>query len=352
VARRIEEEESYWPGFVDALSTIVMVVTFLLIILGVAIFAISTQVSKAISDNNAATAQAKSDVEATKQALQQTQTAKQSSDSANAAAEATAAQIAQMQQSGQTETARLTKQLEQTQTESEQLAKQLMAASETVTTQAQQIDQQQQAAVELKKQSVASQAAMTETAAKAQEAAAELEKTKEALKAKQDEAANLARSVAELSQAATATPTQDTEVKADNTMRVSSTTVPIDPTEINVASPEVDAKTAAVEVTSAQEVLTVRFQKDAIDLNAEAAVQAQAFVQQNSAVLKQHKISIWSFYDEATLSVTQAKRTAYFRLLAVRNILLTEGFDPASLEISVRAAEQAADIDSVQTFLQ
>jgi len=41
-----EQEENHWPGFVDALSTIVMVVTFLLIILAVAIFALSLNVAK------------------------------------------------------------------------------------------------------------------------------------------------------------------------------------------------------------------------------------------------------------------------------------------------------------------
>jgi DNA polymerase III gamma/tau subunit len=45
VARRPEEEANHWPGFVDALSTIVMVVTFLLIILGIVIFVISKNIS-------------------------------------------------------------------------------------------------------------------------------------------------------------------------------------------------------------------------------------------------------------------------------------------------------------------
>lgn len=45
MARRPEEEANHWPGFVDALSTIVMVVTFLLIILGIVIFVISKNIS-------------------------------------------------------------------------------------------------------------------------------------------------------------------------------------------------------------------------------------------------------------------------------------------------------------------
>ena len=47
-----QEDENHWPGFVDALSTIVMVVTFLLIILAIAIFVMSLQIAKGFADNN------------------------------------------------------------------------------------------------------------------------------------------------------------------------------------------------------------------------------------------------------------------------------------------------------------
>lgn len=45
MARKEAEAENHWPGFVDVLSTIVMVVTFLLIILGIVIFVISKNIS-------------------------------------------------------------------------------------------------------------------------------------------------------------------------------------------------------------------------------------------------------------------------------------------------------------------
>jgi uncharacterized membrane protein len=53
VARRQEEAENHWPGFVDALSTIVMVVTFLLIILGIVIFALSLQINDRVGEEQA-----------------------------------------------------------------------------------------------------------------------------------------------------------------------------------------------------------------------------------------------------------------------------------------------------------
>ncbi|MEM9704442.1 MAG: hypothetical protein AAF850_00040 [Pseudomonadota bacterium] len=51
VAKAQQQEENHWPGFVDALSTIVMVVTFLLIILAIAIFAMSLNIVKIVVEN-------------------------------------------------------------------------------------------------------------------------------------------------------------------------------------------------------------------------------------------------------------------------------------------------------------
>ncbi len=48
MARRHEEEENYWPGFVDALSTIVMVITLLMIILVIIIFVITQMIEKTV----------------------------------------------------------------------------------------------------------------------------------------------------------------------------------------------------------------------------------------------------------------------------------------------------------------
>lgn len=42
------EEENYWPGFVDALTTMTMVLTFIMMILGVVIFSMSQNVSKVL----------------------------------------------------------------------------------------------------------------------------------------------------------------------------------------------------------------------------------------------------------------------------------------------------------------
>ena len=49
--RAAAQEENHWPGFVDVLSTMVMVVTFLLIILGIVIFVLAQNVAKKLIEN-------------------------------------------------------------------------------------------------------------------------------------------------------------------------------------------------------------------------------------------------------------------------------------------------------------
>ena len=51
-----ETEENYWPGYVDALTTMTMVLTFIMMVLGVVIFSMSQNVSKAIIESVAAAA--------------------------------------------------------------------------------------------------------------------------------------------------------------------------------------------------------------------------------------------------------------------------------------------------------
>lgn len=49
MARKKQQPEDPWSGFVDVLSNVVMVVTFLVIILGIAMFALSQQVAKTMA---------------------------------------------------------------------------------------------------------------------------------------------------------------------------------------------------------------------------------------------------------------------------------------------------------------
>ena len=46
MAAKAEEEENYWPGYVDALTTMTMVLTFIMMVLAFAVFIMSQNVSK------------------------------------------------------------------------------------------------------------------------------------------------------------------------------------------------------------------------------------------------------------------------------------------------------------------
>jgi len=48
MASSSSSEENYWPGYVDALTTMTMVLTFIMMILGVVVFSMSQNMSKAI----------------------------------------------------------------------------------------------------------------------------------------------------------------------------------------------------------------------------------------------------------------------------------------------------------------
>jgi hypothetical protein len=46
-----DSEENYWPGYVDALTTMTMVLTFIMLVLGLAVFSLSQNVSKGMLES-------------------------------------------------------------------------------------------------------------------------------------------------------------------------------------------------------------------------------------------------------------------------------------------------------------
>lgn len=55
------EDENYWPGFVDALTTMVMVLTFIMMLLGLTVFSLSQNVSKILIADIAKSANVKTE---------------------------------------------------------------------------------------------------------------------------------------------------------------------------------------------------------------------------------------------------------------------------------------------------
>lgn len=246
MARRAEQEENHWPGFVDALSTIVMVVTFLLIILVVVIVVLSQQVNPEDEVEQAST---------------------------------TVTQVASLQQ-----------QLEET--------------VKVVSQQSEEIEEKEQEIVELKEQA------------------------------------------------------EQTSVSDDGTTPQVQAQVPI--AEIEIVVPRVDRNVSLTnlrsQVETAQAVMTVKYEENAVELDENSRQVALEFLQENSVLDGGQKVVAMSYYDENSISVSQAKRTAYYRLLAVRNALLDSGIEGDRIEVIVTAATQNSDgtsnVNSVKVFLR
>ncbi len=267
MARRVEEEENHWPGFVDALSTIVMVVTFLLIILVVVIVVISQQVNPETDRNE--------DV-------------------------SSGVQVAELE------------------ADLAQVAEQLVAQSETIEEQETLIDE------------------ITQAAEQQIETIVEQEQT-----------------IKNLTESAEQTVVAD----LGDTVQVQAE-IPIIETEIIV--PRLDENVVTQnqrsEIETAQAVMTVLFEENTIELDEPSRVKAADFLEENSVVSLGQKVVAMSYYDADSISVSQAKRTAYYRLLSVRNALLDSGVEGENISASVQAAtinqDGSTNVNRVKVFLR
>ncbi|MCF6325822.1 MAG: hypothetical protein L3J21_00865 [Devosiaceae bacterium] len=246
MARRAEEEENHWPGFVDALSTIVMVVTFLLIILGIVIFVISLQINDPVDREDE---------------------------------RSSGIQIAELEQ-------------------------ELAEVTEVVTQQTEVIEERDQEILEL-----------TESAAKT------------------------------------------SVVDAGDAAQVQSL-IPVEEVEIVVTRVDANLTTSTLrsEIETAQAVMTVLFEDNAVEMDQISNEKALEFLEENDVITSEQKVRAISYYDGDSLSVSQAKRIAYYRLLSVRNALLSSGVDGDRISVSVRPGsdqgENKQNINRVKVFLQ
>ena len=251
MARRAEEEENHWPGFVDALSTIVMVVTFLLIILVVVIVVISQQVNPETDQNEAA----------------------------------------------------------QSDTQVAELEQKIAEITEVVAEQTQTIDAQEKTIQEMSQQ------------------------------------------------AAQAESTPSVVADAGDTENIQAQT-PIVETEIVV--PRVDQSSVVrdlrSEIETAQAVMTVLFEENTVELDEGSREKALQFLEENSVIATGQKVVAMSYFDADSISVSQAKRTAYYRLLSVRNALLESGVEPENISASVQEStvnhDGTTNVNRVKVFLR
>jgi hypothetical protein len=59
MAANTDDQENHWPGYVDALTTMTMVLTFIMMVLGISIFTLSQNVSRGVIEKIAAAAKVK-----------------------------------------------------------------------------------------------------------------------------------------------------------------------------------------------------------------------------------------------------------------------------------------------------
>ncbi len=247
MARRHEEEENYWPGFVDALSTIVMVVVLLMIIVVIVIFSMAQMTSKT-----------KQDIEGVGKAastLEDTQTG------------------------------------EKTNSDNDKQGLSQSQSEQTVGT------------------PITQKSEIVE---------------------------------------------QEELIEAENTLQIQSRKI-VDEKSIIVATEEERDKPSNendVKVESAQQVLNVLFTGTGVELNEEAKQEISQYLEENRAALEVETLTAWSFYDSGSVAVSQAKRKAYFRLLAVRNILIENGFTGENLTVNVRPAPTKEEVDRVLVFVK
>ena len=246
-------EINHWPGFVDALTTIIMVVTFLLIILGATVFVLSQKIVK---------------------------------------------------------------QIRQEITQSEGKSKGAPADVEA-----------------LRKLLAAAQAELLQ-----------LKKSSQAMQSPKDAEDGL--SIAHTDDLLR----QDEKVEGD--VRLSIRTRKTDNTlKLRVAAEEKPEKTTGSDVRTAELLLDIDFAPDAVEYSDDAKKQIAGFLDSKADIVKNGVFEIWSFAPSIA-GVSSAQRTAYYRALLMRNMLMEKGVASARIKAQVRVDDQVNRGHSVKVVLK
>lgn len=105
---------------------------------------------------------------------------------------------------------------------------------------------------------------------------------------------------------------------------------------IKVAAMEAAKETTGVEVQSADVLLTIDFDADAVRYTEEAGNQVTNFTARLAS--SSEKLEIWSVAPQ-TGSVTGAERTAFYRAILTRNLLVKSGIKPDRISTQVRVID-------------
>ena len=270
------EEENYWPGYVDALTTMTMVLTFIMMILGIVIFSMSQNVSKILIKQIA---------EAAKIDISGGGSLEQVRDMVVAALKVQSAPKPEDKSDTEYDTKFPLKGDSQA----------VPHPSEKLT-----------GNTKLPSPAQPMQATGGNLAGNA---AAELP---------------MAGKADEHKTSAPPSPANDDPNKIEQDKRVEASNVN-----------DLAQNSSGVAVTGDGAVITVAFQKRVIQLDEKATTEFKEISAQSSAIKAAKRIEIKGYADVSSMGVTEARRIAYYRAMLIRKQMMALGHDPEGITVRI-----------------
>lgn len=301
-------QEDPWAGFVDVLSNMLVVVVFLVIILGLAIFALSQQITK----------------QAVEQALEQHQQDKQQKEPKpeppKESAESADATAKPAEPAPDAE-----KPVETAKAEGAAAEKPAPAAPPKEGKEAADKGPQDAGTG-----GPAAQAAQEDVTSKAESA----EQSKGSAGDRQAGYAQRVRA--------------SDEIEGNSNLTVRSSNVDSEQ-KLEVASEEIKPTYGKIEVTSSDAFLKLSFAKGNFRIDETTSGKLKEYLG-TSPVAKSDTIEIRAIAQSTVGSISEARRIAYYRAMEMRSQLIQAGFDSTKIMVKVRESASPEDADVVQVF--
>lgn len=334
MAHRQEEAENHWPGFVDALSTIVMVVTFLLIILGVVIFIIAQQIKTSVGNSSQKSEMSEQyfkpaipeNIEQSQEASQNPETIKAMIEQAKAtAAQAKAAQAESEAARAEAEAAQAESEAAQAESQAAQAESEAAQAESEVTEAEVEAAQAESEAAQAESEAAQAESEAAQAEAEAAQAAAQLESQKIAAQQLADQA--------KITLAEELRQDRETELEI-NGQKVISQQVD-ESQQITIASEDTPQDLKANIVRSADAILTLIFDQKSVTIDENSKLEIEKFLDQENIIDQPGQIEIRSYVNLNQASMGEARRKAFYRAMAARNILLNTQIKPKQISLKV-----------------
>lgn len=286
------EEENYWPGFVDALTTMVMVLTFIMMILGVVVFSMSQNISKQLVQQIAEAANVQAKVGGT----------------------------------------------------AEEVKEQIIAAIKA--SRAAKVDQEEakaktQEAVRVESQAMTAPATnpSARTILPAPPQAADERDAKKSAGGSPSETPKTGEQDA-LKTAPPPSPIDQDPGKTEPDRRIESS-------KVN----DIATRASGVSISDAGSILTIAFQKRVVQLDEPAIEDLKRLVASSPAFRGASRVEVKGYADVTVLGVTEARRIAYYRTMLIRKQLVAVGFPSDKITVRIEDAP-APEGDLVRVFVR